>query len=69
MNYAILIMGIFAVAMVGTWYLVGRHRFSPPLLTETFEEIDVIQGIADEVASKEGSLKKTAASSVDPVVV
>uniref|UniRef100_A0A8H7K3Z7 Uncharacterized protein n=1 Tax=Bionectria ochroleuca TaxID=29856 RepID=A0A8H7K3Z7_BIOOC len=29
MNYAMLIMGIFAVAMVGTWYLVGRHRFSP----------------------------------------
>ncbi|CAI6089038.1 unnamed protein product [Clonostachys chloroleuca] len=69
MNYAILIMGIFAVAMAGTWHLVGRHRFSPPLLTETFEESDVIQGVVDEVASNEGSLKKTAASSVEPVVV
>ncbi|VUC32522.1 unnamed protein product [Clonostachys rosea] len=69
MNYAILIMGIFAMAMVGTWYLVGRHRFSPPLLSETFEESDVIQGVVDDSASKEGSLKKTAASSANPVVV
>jgi choline transport protein len=43
MNYSILIMGIFGIAMVIAWYTEGRKLFSPPEYLEGASAI--IEGV------------------------
>ncbi|KAF5009103.1 hypothetical protein FDECE_4655 [Fusarium decemcellulare] len=49
MNYTILVMGAFTVAMALAWIFEGRKRFNPPINDEVFAEPSVaIEGVAIE---------------------
>ncbi|KAJ3549181.1 hypothetical protein NM208_g74 [Fusarium decemcellulare] len=49
MNYTILVMGAFTIAMALAWIFEGRKRFNPPINDEAFAEPSVaIEGVVIE---------------------
>lgn len=49
MNYTVLIMTCLAVAMIAGWLLEGRGKFSPLNNVDIDSDIQVIEGLEEDV--------------------
>lgn len=70
MNYTILVMGVFGVAMGLAWMFEGRKLFSPPVNDEEISAVSegVIQGVMVDAESQAVGLDSKSGYNSDVVV-